>query len=113
MKIVNRVALVVYGKEPFLKWARETGGPEWDAEMDKEARNPCCYLVPEEAMVGEMNVLLDGCWEMIFSDMLDGWISEKELWPEMSFELFKTWFRVERTLSVVDLADEEKLERTE
>jgi hypothetical protein len=111
MKLVNRVALVVYGQEPFLKWARDTGGPEWDEEMDKEAAHPCCYLVPEEAMLAQLDVLLEGCWEIVFADMLGGWVTDEKLWPEISFELFKVWFRVDTTLSVVDLDDDEKLER--
>lgn len=91
MRIVNRVAISVVPKEPFMAWMRAIAGnaPEADASADEFAT---IYLV-DERDVFDPQKLLRKHYAMIFEEQLDSWHRDETAWPSRrTFAMFCKWF---------------------
>ena len=111
MRMVNRSAIVVKPKPPFLEWARQDD-PEGLADFVFESLRgePCVYLLPEWAEPEERRRILQDFWPDLCEAMLECWVRDEEYWPkERSFQMFQTWFEVQLSSIVEDLHPDERL----
>lgn len=97
MRSVNRMAIVVMPREPFLAWA---------SSLDATARVhvsrtdfTSVYLVNESDPYSPKQVIRKH-FKMIFAELLNSWHTDESQWPARRTEkLFHEWFDTK----VVDL----------
>ncbi len=112
MGLLNRSAVIVKPREPYLRWAKQDDS-SGVAEMVFETlrSKPTAYLIAEdEEAEGPMD-LLGQWWTDVFEAMLEGWLTDPAMWPQdRTFAMFEEWFEVEACESVHDLVLDEPLE---
>ena len=104
--MVNRSAVLVRPREPFLEWAEKHGdGMSYPTEGERSV-----YLLPNFGNDIESEDLLRQYGDLIFEAELEGWITDETTWPrERSYERFLEWFDVEHHSVVEDLVAGEPL----
>ncbi len=103
MRTLNRAALVVRPKAPYVDWARSLSE---DAPEDAESLTGeiSVYLVPEDPDEESETAPLDWFYEEVFEEELDAWTTDKSLWPkDRTLEMFLEWFDVQGESLVVDI----------
>ncbi len=105
--MINRSAITIRAKQPFLEWLRglpDPVGPEMTlANVNNEAH---VYLLPQYGMIDEQKELLAQFFNIVFESELEGWWTVEEDWPiPRDLEQFKQWFDVEFHSIVEDLTD--------
>ena len=107
MRTVNRSAVVVVPKQPFLDWLHRVDSSSGKLTLTDLGDDPSIYLLAEcdlEPDLGEC--LKEACVE-IFEDQLNGWYRAEDQWPEdRSLGTFKLWFDYRIHSVLVDLAEE-------
>jgi hypothetical protein len=102
--MLNRAALIVRPKQPFLEWAAslDDSGLVPDAEGEQTV-----YLVPEFESDEEGLRVLKRVYAEIFERELDGWDTEPSAWPQKrDFKTFQEWFSIELHSVVEDVVDD-------
>jgi hypothetical protein len=101
--MLNRCALIVRPKQPFLDWA---------AQLDDSGLLPgvegeqTVYLVPEFADDGQVERVLKAVFAEVFERELFGWHTDESAWPpKRTLALFRKWFAIELHSVVEDLCD--------
>lgn len=101
--MLNRSAILVRPREPYLQWARELddSGVVPDPKAERTV-----YLVESIEDDLDADRVLRACFDLIFEEELGGWHTDEAAWPEdRSYEVFREWFDVEVDTMVVDLLD--------
>ncbi len=112
MNLVNRSAIILKPKRPFLEWS-EQDDAEGIAESVFEAlhEEPSVHLLPEYEDASSQRELLKEFWPGLFEAMLEGWVTDEACWPRnWTFEMFQEWFEIQMTSVVEDLDLDEPLE---
>jgi len=115
MEMLNRSAVIVKPREPYLEWTRRD-----DTERLAESvfatlrREPTVYLLPEYEDHSSQREVLEEFWPVLFEVMLEGWVTDEACWPKnRSLEMFEEWFEVQMSSIVEDLYLGEALEYLE
>ena len=105
--MINRTAVTVRAKQPFLDWLRQLPDPVGpEITLDGVNRDGTVYLLPEYDHDDERKDLLTHFHDMIFESQLEAWWTEDSDWPLVrSLEVFKEWFTVEFHSIIEDLVD--------
>ncbi len=102
LSMINRCAILIRYKEPFLKWAEALNGAR------PEDPNGNVYLA-EETENGtreEVRLLLRKYWREIADEEFYGWWTEEKDWPELkTVRDFEKYFHWEYRELVGDLSD--------
>jgi hypothetical protein len=105
--VINRNAIIIRFKKPFLNWIETTG----DAFEPSGSDDYNIYLVPEIEGEEELEDILQKHWATIFDEELYNWCTDDSLWPSgRSYEMFKDWVSVEDFSVIHDLGDDEIIE---
>ncbi len=113
MKTINRAALLVRPKEPYIEWAANVGETARVAAQELRG-NTSVYLVPEELTGRNEAAPLKHYFERIFEAELEAWHTDPSGWPQnRDFKTFKQWFDVYPQSVVLDLAAGKPALRTE
>ncbi len=109
---INRSAITITPREPYLSWARSVFAHE-DAPPTTFPTSPVTLLVPptdEPDEDGAVAFLREVCGA-VFREMLTRWCGDQARWPKEvdDWATFTDWFEVRYTLDVFDL-DVEPLE---
>ncbi|MEQ8789532.1 MAG: hypothetical protein RIC55_24775 [Pirellulaceae bacterium] len=100
MKSINRFAIVVRLKEPYLVWARSID----DGDPDPETCS--VYLADADENEPPEDVLRRHFAE-IFEEQLESWHLDTDRWPKVRTPaVFEQWFDARVVDLVFDLADE-------
>ena len=112
MDTLNRSAVVLRPKQPYLDWTRRDDAEGLaDAVFETLAREPTVYLVPDWEEPDEEREILREFWPALFEAMLSGWVTDEELWPEgRSLEMFHEWFEVQTFAMVQDVYMDEAID---
>lgn len=104
MNIINRAALVVRPRQPYLDWA--AGLDEESAEDARDLdQRASVYLVPEDPTGERDTPPLDEFVAVIFEAELAAWEEDESTWPERrDLATFEAWFEVAGQPTVVDLS---------
>lgn len=99
--MVNRSALVVRPKQPFLDWAAQLDSfvvlPDTHGEQS-------VYLLPMWDTGREAEKILKKVYATVFELELFDWHTNKSDWPKKrNLETFREWFHVEMHSFVQDL----------
>ena len=106
--MINRSALIVIAKQPFLDWLHNLPEPI-AKEITLEAINqdPTVYLMPEYEDIDEREGLIRKGFRLIFEEELGTWCTDDCDWPEKrSYEVFSEWFQIDYFSVVQDLSAE-------
>ena len=105
MKTLNRAAVIIRPKEPYIKWAASK--EEDDCSLAEGLRNrTAVYLVPEDPSGREETPPLKDYFEEIFEYELEAWDTDEAGWPApRTLEMFLEWFDVVGESIVVDLGE--------
>lgn len=102
--MINRNAIVIKYKKPFLEWIAKFGEP-FEETGDDDYN---IYLIPEVEGDEELEEVILENWDTIFNEELENWCTDKRLWPqELSYDLFKEWVIVDYHSVVHDLGYDE------
>ena len=105
--MVNRAAVVVKYKEPFIKWINETDPPEDDPEitLDMVNEDRTVYLISEED--GEnLERWISLNYKVLFENELEDWITDESYWPKKrSKKLFHEWIEIECHTMLIDTGE--------
>lgn len=103
MRTLNRAALVVRPREPYLKWAASIDDEAAEAAIPLRAR-VSVYLVAEDPRGEEESAPLENYFEEIFEHELEAWYTDENRWPPVrDMVTFLEWFDVSRESIVLDL----------
>jgi hypothetical protein len=107
MDMLNRSAIVVKPKQPFLDWLHAADPTSMQLMLGDLIREPTIYLIPEcDADEQVAEVLRELC-EEIFDEQLASWYTDTSTWPaDRSYEVFCQWFDYQHHSMLVDLCDE-------
>ena len=99
--MLNRSAVVIIPKQPFLDWVNAVDdlGTVTADDMQK-----MLYLVPDYEDPADADKVLKKVCNDIFSRELEGWHTDEEAWPQdRSFKVFKQWFDIQHYEIVTDV----------
>jgi len=107
MPTLNRSAIVVTAKLPFLDCLYTTDATSAELTLLELIRAPTIYLIPEcDTDEDVVEVLRDLC-EQIFKEQLAGWYRDESVWPQdRSFDEFRRCIDYHHHSMVIDLCDE-------
>ncbi|MBI9077987.1 MAG: hypothetical protein JEZ02_21495 [Desulfatibacillum sp.] len=104
MKTINRSAVIVKPKEPFLAWLN---GLSSDEKRTLEGiRDECTvFLIPEYDEIQEAQDFIKKNFKTIFSNELEGWCTDPKEFPgKLTYKMFCEWFECEINSEIVDLS---------
>jgi hypothetical protein len=106
--MLNRSAVMVRPRQPYLDWAAQVD----DSGVLPEASDErTVYLIPEYDDEDQAWELLEEIYPEIFENELYGWHTDEDAWPqERSFAMFQEWFEIELNAIVEDLCGYEILD---
>jgi hypothetical protein len=104
---LNRSAIVVTPKKPFLDWVRGVDPSNRGLRMADLENDPSVYLFPAFSFDQEIvDHLKKSCTE-IFEQELESWDRVRQSWPpDRSFAAFQQWFDYTIHSMIFDLADD-------
>ena len=105
MKLVNRSVLVLKPTPKMLDWINSVG-EESDPVTPEEAQEmTTAYLLPDFEDDEEQATYIRFRAKNLFEHELEAWCTDPEKWPSVrNHKTFFTWFRVEVSYMVFDLA---------
>jgi len=104
--ILNRSAVVVTPKQPFLDWLH-AADPTSRTLTLQDVSEPTIYLLPECEDDQDMIAHVRNYSDTIFEDQLDGWYKEQSTWPaDRHFKTFCLWFEYRAHTLLLDLCEE-------
>ncbi|MBF0619869.1 MAG: hypothetical protein HQL19_06840 [Candidatus Omnitrophica bacterium] len=94
MDNINRMAIMVFPKEPLVDWANNVD-PDNVTWADDLLGRGNVYLIPEFENFEEAEEYVQEIFEEIFENELSDWFEDEKVWPEpRTYELFLEWFDV-------------------
>lgn len=107
MQEINRSAIIVVPKQPFLDWLQAIDSTNDDVALTDLEQEPDIYLVPECESDEEFERWIREFFPVIFEALLEAWWRDEDGWPKhRTFTLFNSWFEVRRHSLVFDLAED-------
>ncbi len=115
MGLLNRSAIIVRPRRPYLEWAKRDDSGDVAEEVFESLRSePHVYLLPEYDDAVSQKEVLEDFWPAVFAAMLAGWVTNDALWPKRrNFQMFQDWFEIQIGSAVEDLYLDEPLKDVE
>ena len=112
MDIINRSAIILRPKQPYLDWTKLDDATGIAESVFKSMRErPTVYLVPDWEAPEERQEILKEFWPALFEAMLEGWLRDESMWPkERTFQMFQEWIEVETHAMLVDIYEDEAID---
>ena len=106
MLALNRSALVVTAKQPFLDWLHGIDPDSADLTLATLREEPAVYLLAECGDDRAFEYQLRKHFAVIFEEELRGWYNDPSTWPgHRTYRMFRQWFDVSVHSMVIDLTD--------
>lgn len=103
-RTINRAALIVRPKQPYVDWANSVDDDGPRADLQKLREEPSIYLVETIDFLEDFDLLVEDTWEWIFKEQLNGWMRDPDVWPnELTREMFHEWFDCELSTMIWDM----------
>ena len=108
MQSINRTAVIIKPKQPFVDWINSTPDDSSNYTLEQVNRENITFLIPEYDDPDNSKKYIKNNYKMIFEFELWGWITTEELWPKnRNWKMFNNWFDIEINSEVFDLVDSE------
>lgn len=100
---INRSALVLTIKEPFVNWLNKMYAEDDHSEVTKDSN---VYLIDDIEDVVGVEKWLKKKYKLFFEKELEAWITDKKYWPKKrTYKMFTEWFSIKISTAVYDLKD--------
>src|ERR1700680_2544717 len=97
MVTLNRSAIVVKPRQPFLDWLHAADPTSHKLTLRELVQEPTVYLIPECDTDEDVGEALRELCEEIFIEQLAGWFTDTTTWPQdRSFDVFCRWFDIQQ-----------------
>ena len=107
MYILNRSAVVIKLKQPYLDWANSLPDAT-PYELDFINRENHVYLIQEYDNDEHLESIVKNMYSYIFEAELDSWYRDTDFWPEnRDYRTFKKWFEVMPHSMIFDTLEED------
>jgi len=104
--MLNRSAVVVKPKQPFLDWLRTADPTSGGITLGELEQDPTIYLIPECDTEGDVRKALRKLCGEIFVEELAAWWTDEKSWPQdRGFTVFCRWFEWQHHSMLIDLYD--------
>ena len=112
MEMLNRSAVTVKPLRLYLEWAkRDDAGEVAEIVFENLRSEPHVYLLPEYEDPTSQQEVLEEFWPVLFEAMLEGWVTDKSLWPtNRTLRMFLEWFEIQMSSIVQDLDSDTPLD---
>jgi hypothetical protein len=105
MSAIDRIALVLKPKQPYVDWVRSLPGMDPALSAEAAKCEPMVQLLPYSQDLKEVDSFVRQGWELFFLQSCAGWVKEESDLPlGRSFEKFEQWFDWSLAPLVLDLA---------
>ena len=108
MRMINRTAVVIKPRQPFLDWINNTPQLNLSSPVTMEELLEDCdtILLPDTDSLEGAHELLEPLKPDLFAVQLDGWLRDPSPWPQdRSAAVFDQWFTLEVHSMVLDLVE--------
>jgi len=106
MGVINRGAIVIKPRQPFLDWLRALPDPDLTITLEQVREDSSLYLLPDWDSHEGLQRFLTQCCADIFEQELAAWSKDASTFPEnRAWPVFRDWFDVEAHSMVVNLMD--------
>jgi hypothetical protein len=103
---VNRSAITVIPRQPFIDWMQqldEPGEPPYDV-----TDHNTLYLINTADTAAEIDEWLQENFDRLFTNELNDWHEDEEVWPEnRTYAMFKEWFDIKFSTMVYDVEEDD------
>ena len=104
--MLNRTAIIVRYREPFVRWINEADPYTEDPDISVGPDEQTVYLIHQIENRDELDEWIALNHEALFESELEGWYTDETLWPgNRTLEKFREWVDVEYHTVVLDLVD--------
>jgi hypothetical protein len=101
---LNRTAVIVIPKEPFLDWVHQSDPDDAKITLADLHHDLTVYLLDKWAYLADFELELKAVYEEIFEEALASWYTDEEMWPKnRSYQEFQRWFDCSPHSMVIDL----------
>lgn len=107
--MVNRAAVILKYREPFIRWINEADPYHEDPEITIEDANEegTVYLIATDD-AENFDDWLNLNYKDLFESELEDWYTDESLWPKkLSKKMFDEWFYVECHSVLIDTVGDE------
>jgi len=105
MWMLNRSALVVMPKSPFLHWLHSVDPTSSDLGLNDLRHDPTIYLIDDYDHDDDAMALVEAAFDAIFEEQLAGWWQDESVWPDnRTFDMFCQWFEYRLHSMLIDLS---------
>jgi hypothetical protein len=107
MDVLNRAAVVLVPRAPYIEWANsfEDDGPTIDVAKARDFATT--FLVPEPETLDDVTEVIRAESAYMFECALAGWMTDEESWPaQRDYSTLTRWFEIEVYEMLIDLANE-------
>lgn len=107
MLAINRSALTIKPKQPFVDWINRIG--EGDTYTIKQlSKDNVVILLPEFSDHRQATEYVKSICKELFEHQLSGWCTDENLFPKKTdWQTFMKWFELAMNSEVFDMMDEE------
>ncbi len=90
MKTINRTAITIISKQPYIDWANSFENGAGDEKI-----HATTILIPDKYGEFDYEVYLKKIFKDVFEEQLESWIANPEYWPpKRTYKLFTDWFEI-------------------
>ncbi len=110
MRILNRTAVSVVAKQPYIDWTRKHDADASKGMLTVSRARPhgAAILLPEFEVEEDVHEWIEENASWLFEFQLSSWTEEESAWPQTrDFKAFREWFRVDIHATVIDEAEGE------
>ena len=106
MKIINRTAVVIKPKQPFVDWLNSIPGESSDNTLENMPEENTTFLIPELFGPKESLAYIKKVYSQVFEFELFEWFTAEDLWPQKrTWKMFQDWFYIEMNSEVLDFVE--------
>jgi len=95
--LVYRCVVVVKPKQPLLDWLRSVD-PSHNPTLEDICKDSHTYLVPDFEEVPDIEKAIEkylkNNFEGIFLNELVAWFTDPQMFPKMTYPMFRAWFEI-------------------
>ena len=105
--MINRAAVILKCKKPFIKWMNETDPYEKDPgiTLDEANKERTIYLIADDDAENFENWISLN-YMQLFENELEAWYTDESLWPKRrDKKLFDEWFNAEYHSVLIDTVE--------
>jgi len=110
MRILNRTAVSVAAKQPYIDWPRKHDADANKGMLTVARAKPfgTAILLPEFELEEDVQEWIEENASWLFELQLSEWTEEESTWPKTrDIKTFREWFRVDIHNTVIDEGEDD------